>query len=193
MSERTPKVSVMTSERVRYSAPTSSSTGMTNQSLPYASANSTSSMRARSAGPASTEPKFTCASSNSQKRNAGMPVKLTGEGMAVQGTSVGGGSVAAFLSDTSFESKAYQSKRPPTYSDAVSTRSPSPRRAPTEKAYSMRSADHDAFSTPGSLKNASYQSIQLCAAFSTSATSPPAIGRSEGSTTLLPGDGRSVA
>ena len=40
-------------------------------------------MRTRSVGPASTDPKSTCASSNSQKRGAAIPWKLTGAGIAV--------------------------------------------------------------------------------------------------------------
>src|SRR5262245_24090873 len=103
MSERTPNVSGMVDEAVRYRAPTASSTGMTNQSLPYASANSTSSMRAKSVGPASTEPKSTCASSNSQNRNAGMPRKLARAGTAERATSVEGRSVVALRETSAFE------------------------------------------------------------------------------------------
>src|SRR5829696_7250118 len=147
---------------------------MTNQSLPYVNANSTSSIRARSVGPASTDPKSTCASSNSQKRGVGIPRKLTGAGIAVLAT------CSKALSDTppSFSfgstSKAYQSRLPSKYSCAVKARSPSVKRAETEKAYSIRSESHDGFAASGSLKNAAEDFSQTSAACCISIVSPGA-------------------
>src|SRR4029450_14029560 len=80
---RTPKVSVTISEVIRQSDPTGRSSGTTNQSLPYATANSNISMRARSWGSGFTAHRSTVASSNSHQRGAGMPRNVTGEGITV--------------------------------------------------------------------------------------------------------------
>ncbi len=134
-------------------------------------------MRAKSVGPASTEPKSTWASSNSQKRAAGMPRKLTGAGMTSRVISVGALSVEAPRVTSGLASNAYQSRWPSKYSCAVSTHSPSPSRVATENAYSMRSGNHDGLTASGSLKSVSYHCNQSRAAFSTSAKSAGVICR----------------
>ncbi len=62
----TPKLSVTSNCRSRYSHPTGSRTGTTNQSLPKVSANSVTLIRSRSVTPASAPAKSTLPSSNSQ-------------------------------------------------------------------------------------------------------------------------------
>ena len=98
-------------------------------------------MRARSVGPASTEPKSTCASSNSQNRGAGIPRKVTGAGIdrAVISSAESSGGAER---DLGIRVEGVPVERALGVLRRGQIASPSLRRAPTENAYSMRSADH---------------------------------------------------
>ena len=110
--KRSPNVLVTINDLVLQRAPTSRSTGITNQSLPYVIANSTSSMRARSCGAASTAPKSTRVSSNSQKRLAGIPRYETGAGIELRTRSSWAVSSMACSDRPGATSKSCQSSRP---------------------------------------------------------------------------------
>src|SRR5258706_4494212 len=116
-------------------------------------------MRPRSVGPASTDPKSTCASSNSQKRAAAMPRKVAGAGIAVLVMSKISASASPPSDKSELTSKEYQSRCPSKYSCAVSVTSLSLKLAATEKEYSSRSGSQDV-ALSGSLKNVSNHSNQ---------------------------------
>src|SRR4051794_36511140 len=100
------------------------------------------------------------ASSISQNRGAGAPRKVTGAGTAEATSGENPSSASVPTLTSALTSKLLQSRRPPSYSSAVSVSSSSgfgESRAATETAYSSRDGFHvSAAPAPGSAKRVSH-------------------------------------